>query len=57
MSHPSSTLNVTDKGPLAQIFTTAIPDPKGFVQEIGRGVCRILYRLPAEVRDKRITSP
>jgi len=48
---PTFTLQLEDTGPNGQIFSDAIPDPEAFVQDVGRTVCRILYRKPAEVRD------
>ncbi len=48
---PTFTLQMEDTGPKGQIFTDAVPDPEPFVQEIGRTVCRILYRELDEVRD------
>lgn len=51
------TLKLTDMGPNGQLFLTAVSKqpapyntPEPFVQEIGRTVCRILYRKPEEVR-------
>lgn len=49
---PSFTLDLQDDGPGGDLFMEAVDnDPEGFVQEIGRTVCRILYRTPEEVRD------
>lgn len=49
---PDFTLDLQDTGPKGQIFTNAVGnDAEGFVQGIGREVCRILYRAPDEVRD------
>jgi hypothetical protein len=48
---PTFTLRLTDMGPKGQIFTDAVGgDAKAFVQDIGRKVCRILYRQASEVR-------
>ena len=54
---PQVTLMLTDKGPNGQLFLTAVSkqpapnnEPEAFVQDIGRTVCRILYRTAAEVR-------
>lgn len=48
---PEFTLSMEDDGPKAQIFTDAVNgDAEAFVQNIGRGVCRILYRKAEEVR-------
>lgn len=48
---PEFELEQTDTGSKGQIFTDAVGgDPEAFVQAIGRGVCRILYREPEEVR-------
>jgi hypothetical protein len=48
---PEFTLSLEDTGPKAQIFEDAVNgDAQGFVQNIGRGVCRILYRKAEEVR-------
>jgi hypothetical protein len=48
---PTFTLQLEDTGPKGQIFTDAILEPEAFVQDVGRTVCRILYRKPEEVRD------
>ena len=49
---PEFTLDLSDKGPNGQLFMDAVKnDAEGFVQDIGRTVCRILYRKPEEVRD------
>lgn len=49
---PAFTLDLSDKGPNGQLFMDAVKnDAEGFVQDIGRTVCRILYRKPEEVRD------
>lgn len=48
---PTFTLELEDTGPNGQLFVDAIPDPEAFVQEIGRTVCKILYRHADEVRD------
>lgn len=49
---PTFTLDMDDAGPNGPIFLDAVgDDPEGYVQEIGRNVCRILYRTPEEVRD------
>lgn len=54
---PTFTLKLTDKGPNGQLFLSAVSkqpapnnEPEAFVQDIGRTVCRILYRTAAEVR-------
>jgi hypothetical protein len=48
---PTFTLQLEDTGANAHFFTDAVPDPEPFVQEVGRSVCRILYRHADEVRD------
>jgi hypothetical protein len=48
---PTFTLQMEDTGANAHFFTDAVPDPEPFVQEIGRTVCRILYRDVTEIRD------
>lgn len=48
---PLFTLQLEDTSAKGQLFTDAIPDPEAFVQDVGRRVCRILYRQPDEVRD------
>lgn len=50
---PGFELDVTDTDPQrAQVFFDALgQDPEPVIQEIGRGVCHILYREPAEVRN------
>lgn len=47
---PTFTLELQDMGPNGKLFTDAVPSPEAFVQQIGRGVCKILYRKPGEVR-------
>ena len=48
---PKFTLRLLDTGPKGQIFTDAVGgNAEAFVQDIGRKVCRILYRKPDEVR-------
>jgi hypothetical protein len=48
---PRFTLKLTDTGPKGMIFTEAVgANPEAFVQQIGREVCRVLYRKPEEVR-------
>ena len=48
---PAFTLQLEDTTPKGQLFTDAVPDPEGFVQQTGREVCKLLYRAPEEVRD------
>jgi len=47
---PTFTLDLQDMGPGGQLFLDSVPDPEAFVQDIGRRVCRILYRNASEVR-------
>jgi predicted Zn-dependent protease with MMP-like domain len=50
---PGFDLNLTDDDPgRVALFMDAVDgDPEGTVQEIGRAVCKLLYRHPEEVRD------
>jgi hypothetical protein len=49
---PRFTLKMMDLGPRAAIFTEAMgADTEGLVQQIGRQVCRVLYRSADEVRN------
>jgi hypothetical protein len=49
---PSFELDLVDTGAGGELFLDSVDnDPEGFVQAVGRGVCRILYRAPEEVRD------
>jgi hypothetical protein len=44
-------LSQTDNGPKGQLFTDAVKgNAEAFVQDIGRKVCRVLYRKASEVR-------
>lgn len=48
---PEFTLDMKDDGPNGQLFLDAVNDqPEAFVQDVGRTVCRILYRKADEVR-------
>jgi len=50
---PEVELKLTDTDTTRQrlFLDVSGDDPEAFMQEIGRGVCRILYRKPEEVRD------
>ncbi len=48
---PIFTLKLEDKGPKGALFTEAVGgNAEAFVQDIGRKVCRVLYRKASEVR-------
>ncbi len=48
---PKFTLKQTDMGPKGMLFTEAVNgNAEAFVQQIGREVCRVLYRKADEVR-------
>jgi hypothetical protein len=48
---PKFTLKQTDMGPKGMLFTEAVNgNAEAFVQQIGREVCRVLYRKAEEVR-------
>jgi hypothetical protein len=48
---PTFTLKQTDMGPKGMLFTDAVNgNPEAYVQQIGREVCRVLYRKASEVR-------
>jgi hypothetical protein len=48
---PAFTLKQTDMGPKGMLFTEAVKgNPEAYVQQIGREVCRVLYRKASEVR-------
>jgi hypothetical protein len=50
---PRFTLKLQDTGPKAAFFTEAmgaVNETEALVQQIGREVCRVLYRKPEEVR-------
>jgi Peptidase of plants and bacteria len=48
---PKFTLKQTDMGPKGMLFTEAVNgNAEAFVQQIGREVCRVLYRRADEVR-------
>jgi Peptidase of plants and bacteria len=47
---PKVVIQLEDTGPNGELFTKTVPEPEAFVQEVGRHVCRILYRKPSEVR-------
>jgi hypothetical protein len=47
---PAIDVEMLDTGPGAALFARAVPRPKELVEEVGRAVCRILYRRASEVR-------